>query len=131
MGVLGFHQIVAQVKGGRVDAAGYLHLLGRTADVIIRGGLKIFAGEVEHALRTHAAVDEAAVVGIASAKYGEAVAAVVSLNSPLSEERLRGHCRDRLPPHKVPSRIAVVERLPKSVTGKVRKADLARYLSSA
>jgi long-chain acyl-CoA synthetase len=108
---------------GYVDAAGYLYLLGRTSEVINRGGVKISPPEVEAVLLRHPAVREAAVMGQPDPYYGEIVAAAVVLrpNVTATPADLQAHCRALIAHHKVPSRIAIVPGLPRNVMGKVQK----------
>ena len=88
---------------GRFDAAGFLHLTGRSKDMIIRGGVNIYPAEIEQTLAAHAAVAEAAVVGWPSRERGEEVAAfVVCTRGSVSEHDLLAHCRGALAPYKIP-----------------------------
>lgn len=109
---------------GRVDAEGYLHLTDRKKDLIISGGLNVSSVEVENALYEHPAVVDAAVVGLPHPVLGEDVAAAVVLRSPTTERELQDVVRTRLAEHKVPHRIALVDRLPRNPSGKVVKAAL-------
>ena len=113
-----------------IDAEGYLHLRGRAAEIINRGGLKIHAQEIERVLLAHPAVSEAAAIGYAAGDLGEEVAAVVVLRRAAETAELIGHCRARLAAHEVPRRILVCESLPKTASGKIRKPDLDRLLQS-
>ena len=108
---------------GFLDADGYLYLLGRTNEVINRGGVKISPPEVEEALLRHPAVQEAAVLGLSDPYYGQTVAAVVALRpgQAATPAALQAHCRGLLAHYKVPARVAVVPALPRNVMGKVQK----------
>jgi len=112
---------------GRVDDEGYLYIVGRTKDMIIRGGINIYPAEIEAVLNQHDAVHDAAVVPWPSRQMGEEVAAFV-VGHGVSEDDLREHCRATLAPYKVPKRIFFVEQFPKSPLGKILKADLAKQL---
>jgi acyl-CoA synthetase (AMP-forming)/AMP-acid ligase II len=116
---------------GRLDEDGYLYIVGRKKDVIIRGGNNIHAVDVESVLHDHPDVREAAVVGIPHPVLGEDVAAAVVLvsGSSTSPEELREHCAERLADYKVPRRITVVEELPRNATGKVVKAEVRKRLA--
>jgi acyl-CoA synthetase (AMP-forming)/AMP-acid ligase II len=116
---------------GRLDADGYLYIVGRKKDVIIRGGNNIHAVDVEAVLHDHPDVREAAVVGIPHPVLGEDVAAAVVLvpGASASPDQLREHCVAHLADYKVPRRITVVDELPRNATGKVLKAELRRTLA--
>jgi acyl-CoA synthetase (AMP-forming)/AMP-acid ligase II len=109
-----------------LDGDGFLYIVGRQKDVIIRGGHNVHAGDVESALLEHPAVVEAAVAGIAHPVLGEDVAAWVVLapNQPLPAEELRSFLIERLADYKVPRQITFVHELPRNATGKVVKHRL-------
>ncbi|HYA69111.1 MAG TPA: fatty acid--CoA ligase family protein, partial [Acidimicrobiales bacterium] len=115
---------------GRLDADGYLYIVGRKKDVIIRGGNNIHAQDVEAVLHDHPDVVEAAVVGIPHDVLGEDVAAVVVLSptSTCTLEDIHEFCAERLADYKVPRRVEVVDALPRNATGKVLKAELRARL---
>lgn len=110
----------------RVDADGYLYIVGRQKDVIIRGGNNIHAGDVEAVLYEHPDVQEAAVAGVAHDVLGEDVGAwVVPVpGTDVDGEALAGFCAERLSREKVPRHWTFVDALPRNPTGKVVKADL-------
>ena len=110
-----------------LDELGYIFLQGRTSDVVMRGGTKIFPAEVEAALRRHPAVAEAAVIGRRAAEEEEVVAFVVA-RGVLSLGELIAHCRNCLTPHKVPRQFHLVPMLPKLSSGKIDRAALTRML---
>jgi long-chain acyl-CoA synthetase len=109
-----------------ISADGYVSIVGRKRELILRGGYSVVPAEVEAALLGHAAVAEVAVVGIAHAELGEDVAAFVILRpgAAASPEELIEFCRARLAGYKYPRRVTVVNELPRSATGKVLKAKL-------
>jgi long-chain acyl-CoA synthetase len=111
---------------GYVDHDGYLWIIGRQKEMIIRGGHNIVPGEVEAALHEHPDVAEVAVTGIPHAVLGEDVAAwVVPIGDrTLDVESLRGFLLERLADYKVPRRITFVHALPRNEAGKVLKAHL-------
>jgi acyl-coenzyme A synthetase/AMP-(fatty) acid ligase len=113
---------------GRLDELGYLYILGRTSDVIMRGGAKVYPAEVESSLLEHPEVVEAAVVGRRGADNEEEVMAFVVARRPLEAGTLIAHCRSRLTPHKVPRQIRFVPQLPRNATGKIDKTALATGL---
>ncbi|MEX2223101.1 MAG: AMP-binding protein [Candidatus Rokuibacteriota bacterium] len=109
-----------------ISAEGFVSIVGRKRELILRGGYSVVPGEVEAALLTHPAVAEAAVVGVVHAELGEEVAAFVTLrpDARAATEELIAFCRARLAGYKYPRRITIVEELPKSATGKILKARL-------
>ena len=117
---------------GRLDASGFLYLVGRAKDVIIRGGVNIYPAEIEAALLDHPDVSDAMAIGWPSREMGEEVAAfVVPLpGRTISEDVLRAHCRRRLAAYKAPRAVFVLDTLPKTDTGKVRKDELTARLPS-
>lgn len=114
---------------GMQDASGYLYLKGRAKDMIIRGGINIYPGEVEAALQSHPAVADSAVVGWPSREFNEEVAAFVILKGAATPEELRELCRSSMAPYKVPREVFVVNEFPRSALGKVIKAELTASLS--
>ena len=109
-----------------ISADGYVSIVGRKRELILRGGYSVVPGEVEAALLGHPAVAEAAVIGVAHAELGEEVAAFVALRPGARADapELIAFCRARLAGYKYPRRITVVEAMPKSATGKILKARL-------
>jgi long-chain acyl-CoA synthetase len=109
-----------------ISPEGYVTIVGRKRELILRGGYSVVPAEVEAALLGHPAVAEAAVVGVAHAALGEDVAAFVTLRpgAAAPPEALIAFCRERLAAYKYPRQITIVEALPKSPTGKILKAKL-------
>ncbi len=101
-----------------VAADGSLVLLGRGNQCINSGGEKIFPEEVEEALKTHAAVEDALVFGVADEKWGSAVTAVVETHAPATEQELQRHVRAQLAGYKAPKRIIFVAKVPRAPNGK-------------
>ncbi|HCU51509.1 MAG TPA: AMP-dependent synthetase, partial [Micromonosporaceae bacterium] len=112
---------------GHVDDEGYLFLTGRAQDMIITGGVNVYPAEVEAVLLRHPAVRDAAVIGTPDDEFGERVAAVVELASPVAFTELDVHCRSSLAGFKVPRQYRAVDSLPRENTGKIRK-DLLQEL---
>ena len=113
---------------GRLNAEGNLYVTGRKADTIVSGGENVAPSEVEAVLEGHAGVREAAVVGRADGRWGEAVTALVVLRAgaDVGEEALRAHCAERLAPYKVPKQVALVEGpLPRTPSGKLLRRELS------
>lgn len=102
---------------------GYLYVTDRLKDMIVSGGENIYPREVEDALYEYDGVLEAAVVGIPSDRWGEAVHALVVVRpgAELDPDEVRAHCRARLAAYKVPKSLEVVDELPKNATGKILK----------
>ncbi|MCY3793137.1 MAG: class I adenylate-forming enzyme family protein [Gammaproteobacteria bacterium] len=118
---------------GYVEADGDLILTGRSKELIIRGGYNITPLEVENALHEHAAVKEAAVVGVPHEVLGEDIAAAVSLNDghQASPEDIVGFCQERLADNKVPRTIVIMGELPKNQNAKILKRELQPMLEDA
>jgi fatty-acyl-CoA synthase len=110
----------------RIDARGYLHIVGRSKDVIIRGGQNIYPAEIENHLHAHPAIMEAAVVGVPARVGGEAVWAFVRLREgcSMTAQAVLDHCRGTLEPFKVPSQVRFVSELPHGEPGKSQKFRL-------
>jgi acyl-CoA synthetase (AMP-forming)/AMP-acid ligase II len=116
----------------RIDAAGYVTLLGRRKDLILRGGEKVFPEEVEEALIRHPDVAEAAVVGLADPAFEEVPAAFIvprEPGAPLDIPSLDAHCRRELALFKVPRRYLAIDALPRNPNGKVLKRELRARLA--
>ena len=105
----------------RIDADGFLWILGRADQAIIRGGFKVLPDDVRTALESHPAVLGAAVVGRADARLGEVPVAMVELRAAATVTELTDFLRERLAPYEIPAAIAVVDALPRTPSG---KADL-------
>ncbi|MEO6281542.1 malonyl-CoA synthase [Roseateles sp.] len=107
---------------GRVDANGYLTLIGRSKDLIISGGFNVYPAEVEGFLNELPGVGESAVIGVPHADFGEAVVAVITaLGQPPDPEALIRELKGRIAGFKVPKRVIVVAELPRNAMGKVQK----------
>ena len=105
---------------GRLDADGFLTLLGRRDSLINVGGLKVSPAEVTATLERHPAVREAAVIGVPDGHGNEIPYAVVALSGSAEESELVAYCAAALAEYKVPHRIEIRDELPKTVSGKVR-----------
>jgi acyl-CoA synthetase (AMP-forming)/AMP-acid ligase II len=119
--------------GGSMDADGYLFLEGRIDDIIVRGGENISPGEVEDVLLEHAAVADAAVVGVPDEQWGEAVAAVVVKKSgeTVAVEELRDFVKKQLRSSRAPVRIEFCDELPYSETGKLLRRKVRQMLGES
>jgi acyl-CoA synthetase (AMP-forming)/AMP-acid ligase II len=116
---------------GRIDDDGYLYIEGRLDDVIVRGAENLSPGEIEDTLMEHPAVAEAAVVGVPSQEWGEAVAAAVVLadGKAVTEAELQDFVRERLRSARTPERIEFRAELPYNETGKLLRRVLKAELS--
>jgi long-chain acyl-CoA synthetase len=116
---------------GTIDDNGFLRLLGRTSDLIIRGGVNVHPSEVEIVIGEHEGVREVAVVGFAKLPEGEEIAAIVVPSGNLTEAALIAHCRTRLSPDKRPRKFVFVTKLPRNTNGKVSRAELRQKLENS
>ena len=118
----------------RVDAEGFLYVVDRVKDMIIRGGENIYSIEVENVLYDHPAVIDAALIGLPHHSLGEEPAAVVHLapGAQASEEELKAWVRERLAVFKTPVRIAFLDQpLPRNANGKILKGELKALFQQA
>jgi acyl-CoA synthetase (AMP-forming)/AMP-acid ligase II len=117
---------------GRFDADGYLTLVDRLKDMIIRGGENVYPKEIEDALYTHPSVSEAAVVGRADPLFGEQPVAFVVLRPGMAAEpdELIEHCTQVLAKFKVPRAVFIEADLPRTPIGKIAKPELRARLSA-
>jgi fatty-acyl-CoA synthase len=107
-----------------MDADGYLNVVGRSKDMVIRGGENVYPREVEEFLATHPDVLDVQVVGVPDRKYGEELCAFVRMRAgatPLTAESVKSFCAGKIAHFKVPRYVQVVEEFPMTVTGKVQK----------
>jgi fatty-acyl-CoA synthase len=110
-----------------MDDAGYINIVGRIKDMVIRGGENVYPREVEEFLYTHPDIVDAQVIGVPDEKYGEELAAWVRLKPgapELTAQALREFCTGKLAHYKIPRYVRVVDEFPMTVTGKVRKVQM-------
>jgi fatty-acyl-CoA synthase len=109
-----------------MDDEGYLNIVGRSKDMVIRGGENVYPREIEEFLYTHPRISDVQVVGVPDERYGEELLAWVKTadGAPLSAEEVRAFCRDRIAHYKVPRYVEVIDEFPMTVTGKVQKFKL-------
>jgi long-chain acyl-CoA synthetase len=106
---------------------GFVRIIGRVKDIILRGGYTVSAGEVEQVLLAHPAIAEAAVVGAPHAELGEEVVAFVAFKAdamPTTQDDVIAHCKAHLANYKYPRAVRVMAELPKGATGKIQKSAL-------
>ncbi|WP_052668598.1 AMP-binding protein [Nitriliruptor alkaliphilus] len=113
-----------------MDADGYVNIVGRIKDMVIRGGENLYPREIEEFLFTHPSVSDAQVVGVPDEKYGEELCAWVRLKDGCTEtqESIQEFCRGRLAHFKIPRYVLLADSFPMTVTGKIRKVEM-RQLS--
>jgi len=106
-----------------MDDEGYVAIVGRIKDMIIRGGENIYPREVEDFLYTHPAISDVQVIGVPDEKYGEEVMAWVKLSEgeSLDEDALKAFCKGQIAHYKVPRYVKFVDAFPMTVTGKIQK----------
>ena len=111
---------------GYFDQDGFLFIVGRQKELIIRGGYNVYPREIEDVLHAHPAIAEAAVIGVPHERLGEEVMAVVTLRAgaTVTEAELHAYCRERMAAYKYPRRFEFRARLPKNSLGKVLKDEL-------
>ncbi len=117
---------------GIVDEDGYVHLVGRSKEVIIRGGFNVYPREVEDRIQAHPAVRDVAAVGIPDEILGEAICAcIVPVEGAiLTGQEVKDWCRLTLADYKVPDRVRFLDEFPLTGTGKVRRVELARLIQA-
>ena len=115
---------------GYLDADGYLYVVDRKKDLIIRGGFNVFPRDVEEALLEHPAVTEAAVVGRPDKLHGEEVIAFVSqrASAELTADDLVAYARERIGGYKYPREVHIVSSLPLTAVGKVDRKELRKQI---
>ena len=116
---------------GMLDADGYLHLTARIKELINRGGEKIAPLEIDEVLLTHPSVAEAVAFGMPHPTWGEEVAVAVVLREPQEESTLISYCKGRLADFKVPKKVVIVEKIPRTATGKIQRRAVAEALVGA
>jgi len=105
---------------------GYVRIVGRIKDMIIRGGENVYPREIEEFLYSHPAVADVQVIGVPDERYGEEIMAwvIVREGATLTEEDVRDHCRGKIAHYKVPRHVAICASFPMTVTGKIQKYKL-------
>jgi acyl-CoA synthetase (AMP-forming)/AMP-acid ligase II len=118
---------------GYLDTENFLHLTGRIKDLIIRGGENIAPREIDEVLLKHDAVSDAVAFGAPHPTLGEEVVAAVVLHQPhgITEKELIKFCREKLAEFKCPKKIYIIESIPTTATGKVRRREVAEAILDA
>jgi fatty-acyl-CoA synthase len=106
-----------------LDAEGYINIVGRIKDMIIRGGENVYPREIEEFLYKHPKISDVQVIGVPDPKYGEEIMAWVKVKpgEQLTEEDLKEYCKGKIAHNKIPHYIKVVDSFPMTVTGKIQK----------
>jgi fatty-acyl-CoA synthase len=114
-----------------LDDAGYCQIVGRIKDMLIRGGENIFPREIEEFLYQHPKIEQAEVIGVPDAKYGEQVCAWIKLREgeTVSEEEIKQFCEGKIAHFKIPHYVKFVDEFPMTVTGKVQKYVMREMMS--
>jgi fatty-acyl-CoA synthase len=116
-----------------MDAAGYVNIVGRIKDMVIRGGENVYPREIEEFLHTHPDVNDVQVIGVPDPKFGEELMAWIQLRegSDVDEDAIRTFCRDRIAHYKIPRYVRFTAEFPMTVTGKVQKYKLREHALKA
>jgi acyl-CoA synthetase (AMP-forming)/AMP-acid ligase II len=117
---------------GMIDEDGYVHIVGRRKELIIRGGFNVYPREVEDRLQAHPAVLEAVVVGVPDDVLGERVCACIMPveGAIITGDEIKDWCRSALSDYKVPDLIRFFDVFPLTGSGKIRRIELARMVSA-
>jgi fatty-acyl-CoA synthase len=106
-----------------MDEEGYVNIVGRLKDMVIRGGENVYPREIEEFLYRHPKVQDVQVIGVPDPKYGEEVCAWIRLRDgeQATAEEIREFCRGQIAHYKVPRHIKFVDAFPMTITGKIQK----------
>jgi fatty-acyl-CoA synthase len=113
-----------------MNSQGYVNIVGRAKDMIIRGGENLYPAEIEQLLMRHPKVADAQVIGVPDVYMGEEMAALIRLkpDEQLSQEALRGYCRANISHNKMPKYFKFVSAYPLTASGKIKKFELRQQL---
>jgi fatty-acyl-CoA synthase len=113
-----------------MDAEGYVNIVGRLKDMVIRGGENVYPREIEEFLYRHPKVQDVQVIGVPDRKYGEEICAWVKLREGVSatEEEIREFCKGQIAHYKIPRYVRFVEEFPMTITGKVQKFQMRQKM---
>lgn len=111
-----------------MDEDGYISIVGRIKDMIIRGGENVYPREIEAFLSKHEAIKRVQVIGVPDKKYGEEICAWVQLTEDdlLSDDDIKAYCEEQISHYKIPKYIKFVDDFPMTVTGKIRKVEMRK-----
>jgi fatty-acyl-CoA synthase len=110
---------------------GYVNIVGRLKDMIIRGGENIYPREIEEFLHTHPKISDVQVIGVPDAKYGEEVCAWIRLREGQSStpDEIRDYCRGQIATYKIPRYVRFIAEFPMTVTGKIQKFRMREQMA--
>jgi acyl-CoA synthetase (AMP-forming)/AMP-acid ligase II len=116
---------------GRLDADGRLFVVGRDDEMIVSGGENVYPSEIEETLAAHPDVVDATAIGVDDVEFGQRLAAFVVLNEAATAtvDSLKQFVRESLAAYKVPREIAILDELPRGVTGKISRTELLKQVS--
>jgi fatty-acyl-CoA synthase len=106
---------------------GYVNIVGRIKDLVIRGGENVYPREIEEFLYGHPDIEDVQVIGVPDDRYGEELMAWIRVKpgrAPLDADDVRAYCAGRIAHQKIPRYVKVVDAFPMTVTGKVRKVEM-------
>ena len=113
-----------------MDEDGYVKVVGRSKDMVIRGGENIYPVEIENYLYRHPKIRDVQVVGIPDKRYGEVLAALIIPKEPdcLTEDEVKEFCRNNIAHYKVPTYYRFVNEYPMTITGKIQKYKIIEQM---
>ncbi len=113
-----------------MDPQGYVNIVGRIKDMVIRGGENVYPREVEEFLYRHPKIQDVQVIGVPEPKYAEELCAWIRLrpDTQATEEEIREFCRGRIAHYKIPRYVRFVDAFPMTVTGKIQKFVMRRQM---
>lgn len=108
---------------GVMDEDGYVNIVGRIKDMIIRGGENVYPREIEEFLFSHPDIVDASVIGVPDPKFGEEIAAWIKIKpgSNLTEDAIKEYCKGKIAHYKIPRYVKITDSFPMTVTGKIQK----------
>jgi len=114
-----------------MDDEGFVNIVGRLKDMVIRGGENVYPREIEEFLYRHPKVQDVQVIGVPDRKYGEEVCAWIKLRDgqQASEEEIRDFCKGQIAHYKIPRYIRFVDAFPMTITGKVQKFEMRKEMA--
>ena len=113
-----------------MDAEGYVNIVGRIKDMVIRGGENVYPREIEEFLYRHPKVQDVQVVGLPDARFGEELCAwiIAKPGQELTEDEVRAFCKGQIAHYKVPKYMRFVDAFPMTVTGKIQKFKIREQM---
>jgi fatty-acyl-CoA synthase len=111
---------------GTMDEEGYVRIVGRIKEMVIRGGENIYPREIEEFFHTHPKIEDVYIIGVPDEKYGEELMAWIKVQDGLkmTEEEVKAFCDGQIARYKIPRYVKFVDGFPATVTGKIRKMEM-------